>query len=121
MRISLQRSFGVITIAEKSIENYIEWCSQNTKRMNVGSRYQHRIFQDTSLQTQTQTQACGVAVMVVVAVAAVVVAVVAAVAVVTAAAPLTTRPCRRHHRHARHHQPPSPHACVCVYVCRGVS
>ena len=27
--------------------------------MNVGSRYQHRIFQDTPLQTQTQTQACG--------------------------------------------------------------
>ena len=48
-----------MTIAEKSVEIYIEWCSRNTNRMNVASRYQHRIFQVTPLQTQMQTQACG--------------------------------------------------------------
>ena len=28
--VFIQRSLGVKTIAEKSIANYIEWCSQNT-------------------------------------------------------------------------------------------
>ena len=37
----LQRSFGVMTMVEKSIKNYIGWYTQNAKRMNVGSRYQH--------------------------------------------------------------------------------
>ena len=38
---SLQKSVGIMNMAENSIENYIEWYSQNTKRMNVGSRVQH--------------------------------------------------------------------------------
>ena len=37
----LQRSFGAMTMGEKSVENYIEWYSLNTKRMDVGSRYHH--------------------------------------------------------------------------------
>ena len=27
-------------MVEKSVKNYIEWCSQNTKRLNFGQRYE---------------------------------------------------------------------------------
>ena len=39
--VFLQRSFGVIFIFEKSIESYIERCSQNIKRKNGSSCYEH--------------------------------------------------------------------------------
>ena len=40
-RVFVQRSLGVMTMVEKSIKHYIEWCSRNTKRLNIGSRYKH--------------------------------------------------------------------------------
>ena len=42
--VFLNRSFGVITTGAKSVETYVEWCFQNTKRTNVGSRYEHIVI-----------------------------------------------------------------------------
>ena len=39
--VFLRRSLGFTTTLEKSVADYVEWCFQNTKRMNVGSRYEH--------------------------------------------------------------------------------
>ena len=39
--VLLRISFGVMTMVEKSSRDYIEWYPQNTKRMNLVSRYQH--------------------------------------------------------------------------------
>ena len=38
--VFLHRAFGVRTTVEKTVGNYVEWCFQNTKGMNVGSRYE---------------------------------------------------------------------------------
>ena len=42
-QIFLHNSLRVITTIEKSVETFVEWCFLNTKRMNVGSRYEHMI------------------------------------------------------------------------------
>ena len=42
--VFLQKSFGVMIIFEKSNDDYIEWCSQNTKRISVGSCYEHSMI-----------------------------------------------------------------------------
>ena len=63
----------MITMDKNSVKNYIEWCSQRTKRLDFGPRYDDNILfgflvnlldvlvhtLDTPLQTQTLTKACG--------------------------------------------------------------
>ena len=39
--VFLQRPVGVMTMVEKSVKHYMEWWSQDTKRMNIGARYEH--------------------------------------------------------------------------------
>ena len=38
------RLFGVIPTVENSVDNYVEWYCQKTKRINVGARYAHVIL-----------------------------------------------------------------------------
>ena len=38
-KVVFEEDAGVITIFEKSVENYIDWCSTNTKRMDFRTRH----------------------------------------------------------------------------------
>ena len=38
--IFLERLIWARPMVEKSVNNYIEWCSQNTKRLNFGQHYE---------------------------------------------------------------------------------
>ena len=38
--IFLERTCRVRPMVEKSVKNYIEWCFQNTKRLDFGQRYE---------------------------------------------------------------------------------